>query len=162
MARPGTKPKPTALKKLAGNPGRRPLNEREPQYGLESTSAPRSRLNNDGKRLWRTLAPRLGRVGLLTEVDKATLEMLCLHYQMVRQAVDAIEEYGLFAAGSQGQTVAHPAVAILNANSAAFRRYATEFGLTPSSRTRLEIPERGEEETLAEALFRIAGSPDAD
>lgn len=30
MAKRGRKPKPTALKKLEGNPGKRPLNELEP------------------------------------------------------------------------------------------------------------------------------------
>ena len=156
MARPGTKPKPTALKKLAGNPGRRALNEREPQYDLRSVRVPRGRLNADGKRIWRSIAPRLADVGLLTEVDKPALEMMCLHYQVVLEASRIIEKRGIIALGSQGQPVAHPAVTSLNTSSTAFRRWATEFGLTPSSRTRLQVPPDVKEPTLVEQLLNMS------
>ncbi|MCL5994484.1 MAG: hypothetical protein M1546_00320, partial [Chloroflexi bacterium] len=37
----GPAPKPTALKVLAGNPGKRPLNGSEPQYPTELPTCPR-------------------------------------------------------------------------------------------------------------------------
>jgi len=41
MAKPGPAPQPTALKRLHGNPGKRPLNEREPQPAQKLPLCPR-------------------------------------------------------------------------------------------------------------------------
>lgn len=156
MAKPGPRPKPTAIKRLSGNPGKRPLNKNEPQYDLESVRVPRGKLNDDGKKLWHQVASRLADAGLLTEVDKPALMMMCFHYQVIVEASRVVDEEGLISVGSKGQPVAHPAVGILNNASTAFRRWATEFGLTPSSRTSLEIEPGQDVPTLAEQLTQIA------
>ena len=70
MSSRGRKPKPTAVKKLQGNPGKRPLNKREPKpksdvkrpYGLGSGLQ---------DRFWKEHAPELERIGILTGVDVA-------------------------------------------------------------------------------------------
>jgi len=50
----------------------------------------------------------------------------------------------------------HPLLQVLRDNSTAFRMYAAEFGLTPSSRSRLQIRPVAEQPSLAEQLFNMA------
>lgn len=169
----GRRPKPTAIKKLQGNPGKRPLNQREPKPAAAVISVPRGRLPDDGKRLWRSLAPLLVNLKVLTEADLPALEMLCLHYAVARAAlvemlndgkVEVEDDQGnrytvsegiaVTAMGNQG-IKKHPAASVFRENSTAFRMYLTEFGLTPASRVRLKMDTGEEEKSLAEMLFEV-------
>lgn len=71
----GPKPTPTALKKLAGNPGKRALPKNEPEpAGLVARP---DWLNVGARKVWEEYAPRLERLGLLTELDGDTLGQWC-------------------------------------------------------------------------------------
>jgi len=61
--------KPTAIKLLEGNPGRRPLNDAEPKYATLTLEAAPNDLNEEGRRLWFALGNQLARIGLLQTVD---------------------------------------------------------------------------------------------
>jgi P27 family predicted phage terminase small subunit len=155
----GRKPKPTAIKIRAGNPGKRPLNNAEPEYReAGSLRAPRGVLPDDAAELWRVLAPMLSDAGVLRETDKTALTALCLHFWLVRRAAEAIRREGITVAVETASGVVmrrNPATAILAENSTALRSYLAEFGLTPSSRVRVRAaPAR--EKTLAELLFEEA------
>ena len=71
MATRGRKPKPTALKVLEGNPGKRPLNDREPVPPKGTLKCP-AWLLPEAKKEWKRLAPALEAMGVLT--------MACLLY----------------------------------------------------------------------------------
>ena len=74
MATRGRKPKPTALKVLEGNPGRRPLNKNEPKpKGKKKLQCP-SYFNAEAKKEWRRLSKVLIEMGVLTEFDIALKE----------------------------------------------------------------------------------------
>ncbi len=68
--------KPTALKLLQGNPGKRPLlkNEPKPKVGCQ----PPPWLNVEARVQWKRLAPRLIELGLLTEIDGDAFAALCM------------------------------------------------------------------------------------
>jgi len=153
MGTAGRKPKPTAIKKLAGNPGKRPLNGAEPQPGEADLRVPYGRLPEDGQKLWRVLAPQLAETGVLKATDLPALEMMCLHYAVVRRAWDELDKGDLTSPTGQGSVKRNPVVAIFRENSAAFHSYATDFGLTPSSRVRIKVEPVQREKTLAELLF---------
>ena len=70
MAQRGRKPKPTAIKELEGNPGKRPLNEAEPKPVKKAPSCPKW-LEPEAKKEWRRLSKQLEQSGVLTEVDQA-------------------------------------------------------------------------------------------
>ena len=148
----GRKPKPTAIKKLAGNPGKRPLNHNEPRPGPVDHKIPRGRLPKEGQRLWKELAPKLTELGVLTEVDLPAFEMLCLHYALARQALDEIDETGL-TIFEEGKTKKNPAMQAFRENSQAYKSLLVEFGLTPSSRSRIVTDVLEDEPSLAELLF---------
>ena len=155
MATPGSKPKPTELKKLAGNPGKRPLNELEPQPGSANLNVPRGRLPKEGQRVWKQLAKPLEEMGVLTEVDLIAFEMLCLHYATARQAADILNKLGLFVKDKNdpNEPRKNPAAQIFRDNSKHLLSYLAEFGLTPSSRVRIKAIEKVDDRSLAEILF---------
>ena len=91
----GRKPKPTALKVVAGNPGRHPLNKREPK------PRPRRRLppcpdwlDKAARREWRRMGRQLHDARILTAIDEKALAMLCATWSQYVQAQQALQEYG--------------------------------------------------------------------
>jgi len=150
---PGRKPKPTELKKLEGNPGRRPLNENEPKPDLADITLPRGKLPKEGQNLWKKLAPRLLDLGILTEVDLPAFEMMCLHYALARDAFEVVDKLGLFVKDRENAPRKNPAMQLFRDNSAAFKAYMIEFGMTPSSRSRIEANPIDDEPSLADLLY---------
>ena len=62
MAMRGRKPKPTALKVLEGNPGKRPLNKKEPQPEKKAPAA-RHGWSRKAKKEWKRMAKTLEAMG---------------------------------------------------------------------------------------------------
>lgn len=159
MAKPGRKPKPTELKRLAGNPGKRPLPSRDRQPEPADLKAPKGHLPREGWELWRDLAPRLSKLGLFGELDRQAFEMLCIHYAYAYKAEKVLRREGILAKGSMGQPVKHPSHQVLMDHSKMLLRYATEFGMTPSSLASLLPTDSSErEKSLAELLFETVQS----
>ena len=108
MAQRGRKPKPTALKELEGNPGRRPLNGAEPKPDRKAPRCP-SWLEEEAKKEWRVWAI-LEQMGLLTEMDMAAFASTARHTpEMEVEAEEFITQHGamvrtqrLSSAGSAG------------------------------------------------------------
>ena len=148
----GRRPKPTAIKKLAGNPGKRSLNDQEPKPRPADVKMPRGVLPKHGQKLWRGLAARLVELGVLTEVDLPAFEAMCLHYALARQALEEVEEHGL-TIQEEGKTKKNPAMQAFRENMTAYKSLLVEFGLTPSSRSRIVAEVADQEPTLAELLF---------
>ncbi len=158
MSVPGPKPKPTSMKELAGNPGKRPLNENEPKPQVANLPIPRGRLPKHARDLWKSLAPKLADLGILTEVDAAAFELLCLHYGISVEALKEVwdpktKSFDFTVVTVQGGEKKNPVFQIFKENSTMFKQFATEFGLTPSSRARLNISHPEKEDDLAKILF---------
>ena len=71
-----TASKPTKLKALEGNRGRRPLPENEPEPDNIIPDMPKT-IDTDAQKTWKKLAPMLKRIGLVTEADGDMLAALC-------------------------------------------------------------------------------------
>ena len=139
----GRRPKPTQLKKLLGNPGRRPFNKSEPQPDHDIPAAP-PHLSEKAKGTWTYVAPILDGMGVLTIADGIALEMLCEAYSDYLQARDELEAFGsnfYKTVNSQGGEMhrAHPAVAVMQDADRRIRAWLSEFGITPSARSRVKI-----------------------
>ena len=85
MATRGRKPKPTALKVLEGNPGKRPLNDREPVPPKGTLKCP-AWLLPEAKKEWKRLAPALEAMGVLTMADLTAFEGYCQAYARWKEA----------------------------------------------------------------------------
>ncbi len=134
MGRRGPLPEPTRLKVLKGGSKHthRPLPVHEPQPAMLLPSRPPAVLRGEAATLWRRLAPRLHRLGLLTELDQEALVLLCSSWARWCQAEAAVQR-SLEASGRFNRLK----VLIANRYAAQFRGLAAEFGLSPAARVRL-------------------------
>lgn len=152
MAVRGRRPKPTALKERLGNPGKRPLNDAEPQPQPASTRTPHG-MSAGAKKFWRSLAADLVELGVLTAVDVPAFILMAEHYGVARAAVKELTldsgELKLLVLDQNGMDRKHPLLQVLRDNSSAFRAFATEFGMTPSSRSRLKLAAPEEDDFMA-------------
>ncbi|HHY92912.1 MAG TPA: phage terminase small subunit P27 family, partial [Firmicutes bacterium] len=142
--------KPTALKILEGNPGKRPLPQNEPKPEPVAPKCP-SRLPAAAKRHWKALAPKLEKLGLLTEVDGQAFADYCLCLARLEEAEKDIEERGLLVEGDRGK-VKNPAAQLAREYRAALQKWAARFGLDPQSRAGLDIPKADDEDELEQFL----------
>ncbi len=160
MTRTGRPPKPTALKKLAGNPGKRPLNESEPQPSGKLPAMPTDRLDNTAQLAWIHLRAELEPLGLLTAADAYTFELLCYHIGTARLAAAETRLEGITLQDQYGRVYHNPADKVHSQHAKAYTRLMAEFGLSPSSRSRLSsLASGGPEKSLADLLFE--GTDDA-
>lgn len=152
MSTKGRKPKPTAVKRLQGNPGNRPMNKREPK-----PRTPVKRPYGLGKglqdRFWKEHADEMERLGILTGIDTAAFRLMAEHFAFAVQAAQELREEGLTVAGRDG-VKKNPLAQIFRDNSLAYKSFAVEFGMTPSARARLEIPQEAEQLSLVDQLFK--------
>jgi P27 family predicted phage terminase small subunit len=144
--RGGPRPKPTHLKLIQGNPGKRKLNKHEPQPTRGELPDPPDYLNDDAKDEWKRVAAELYHSGVLTKIDHTTLAAYCQCFGRWMQAERGIramaadnELHGLIHRTTKGEVVQNPLVRTARHAAADMMRYATEFGLTPSARARLEV-----------------------
>lgn len=98
-------------------------------------------LDDVAKEKWQELAPKLEKLGLLTEADGEAFALLCAHWSNAVRAQQALNREGLVVDGKR-----NPAAAQLKENSEAFRRYCALFGMNPTDRARLRTPEAADEE----------------
>jgi P27 family predicted phage terminase small subunit len=154
----GRKPKPTHLKLVTGNPGKRPLNTAEPKPARKLPTPP-TFLSAEAKVEWRRVAGELFRLGLLTGIDRAPLAAYCQSYGRWKVAERCIAEMaardevvaGLLVKTKKGDAVQNPLIWTANRAMADAVRYAAEFGMTPSARTRLSgTPATGNGNPFAE------------
>src|SRR5690554_3889293 len=85
----GRKPKPTALKIIAGNPGKRPLPQNEAVVALAEPTPPPF-LCDDAKVEWGRVCSQLYAAGLMTEIDRAALAAYAAAYGRWAQAERAL------------------------------------------------------------------------
>lgn len=153
----GRKPRPTHLKIVTGNPGKRPLNPAEPKVSRSRPSAP-AHMSDKARETWGYVSGLLDRMGVLAEVDAVALEMLCEAYADYLAARDELEAFGsnyYTTLTQQGDCMhrAHPAVAQKNDADRRIRAWLCEFGLTPSARARVKADGEAQDEDAAAKYF---------
>jgi P27 family predicted phage terminase small subunit len=134
------KRKPTRVKELEGNPGRRPLPKDEPQPNItEKIPRPPRHLSNPAKKEWKSMAAKLHRLGLLTEIDTAVLALYCQAYGRWIEAEEKLEKTGLVIKTTNGNIVHSPYASIARTSMLDCHKYAVEFGMTPSARAKVSV-----------------------
>jgi P27 family predicted phage terminase small subunit len=149
---PGPAPKPTALKKLAGNPGQHKLNDAEPKPQAAMMQAPRH-LDKVANAEWRRISRELYQLGLLTRIDRAGLAAYCQAYSRWVQASEELEGKPLMLLTENGYAYANPLISIINGSLETMKKFMTEFGMTPSARSRIRIEKPEEPDALDMLLF---------
>ena len=149
------------LKRLAGNPGKRPLNPREPEPEKGIPTRPEWLLS-EAKREWSRIVPELQRLDLLTKVDRAALASYCQWWARWVEAEKELELWGLTFTTPNGYIQQRPEVSIAQKASDKCRAFLTEFGLTPASRSRIKLPAAGPPVDPFEAYLKSERLEDAD
>jgi P27 family predicted phage terminase small subunit len=126
------------MKVLTGNPGKRPLNTDEPRPDPTIPDCP-IELGPSGRAEWDRLCGQLGRLELLTDLDRAALAAYCGAYALWAEATEAIQKYGSMVKSPTGYPIQSPYVSIANRQAEIMMRIASEFGFTPASRSRISI-----------------------
>ena len=149
MTTRGRKPKPSNLKAITGNPGRRP-----PLAGREARPPRPSREPEPPRHLppaaadeWRRVVPRLYECGLLADIDTqalaaycnavATLESACA--TLARMAENDPSTRGMMIRTTNGNAIQNPVLGTIRCAQHDVVRFAAEFGMTPSARSRINV-----------------------
>jgi P27 family predicted phage terminase small subunit len=135
----GRRPKPSRLKVLTGNPGKRPLNMNEPEPEPVIPECP-SELGPVAQREWNRLVGELAALRMITNLDRAALAAYCAAYALWAEATQAIQKYGAMVKSPSGYPMQSPYIAIANRQTEIMMRIASEFGFTPASRSRISTP----------------------
>ena len=132
----GRKPKPKNLKLVQGNAGRRPLPEDEPEPVAGLPPAP-DHLNDEAKAEWARVGEDLAALGLVTAIDRAVLAAYCVAWARWVDAEEKLLEFGPVVKATNGSVSPSPYLSISNKAQEQMLKTAVEFGMTPSSRTRV-------------------------
>jgi P27 family predicted phage terminase small subunit len=127
------------MKMLTGNPGKRPMNMHEPRPEPVVPDCP-TELGPVARREWDRLAGELGKLNLLTTLDRAALAAYCGAYALWAEATEAIQKFGTMVKSPSGYPIQSPYVSIANRQAEIMIRIASEFGFTPASRSRISTP----------------------
>jgi P27 family predicted phage terminase small subunit len=139
----GRRPKPTRLKVLTGNPGKRPLNATEPRPQAIIPDCP-PELGDTARREWNRLVGELVSLRMVSNLDRAALAAYCGAYALWAEATEAIQKYGTMIKSPSGYPVQSPYVSVANRQAEIMMRIASEFGFTPASRSRIATPSQVE------------------
>lgn len=132
----GRRPKPTQLKLITGNPGKRKLNENEPQPEAASSEAPEV-LGAVGKTEWSRVFPILEKCRMISALDVAALTAYCRAYERWREAEQNVEKQGAVFLTKDGYPIQNPYLHVANRAMEQMLRFLVEMGMTPSSRSRV-------------------------
>lgn len=171
----GRKPKPSHMKVVTGNPGRRPLNENEPKPEIKIPTCP-GHLTSSARTEWRRISRELESLELLSQIDRAALAAYCQAYgrwveaenglkrleAQARQDFKAAKERGdetaILKSGMTQKTgngieIQHPLIGIANSALDLMRKFLVEFGMTPSARSRISVGGKKKNADKAESYF---------
>ena len=138
MARPGPPPTPTHLKVLRGNPGKRPINKKEPKVPRGTPRKP-SHISDEASREWRRILPILRRSGILHTLDRACIAGYCQAWGRWVEAEEELKTTGAIILSPNGFPVQSPYLAVANRAQRQMRMFMSEMGMTPASRTRVQV-----------------------
>jgi len=154
----GRKPKPTALKLITGNPGKRDLPKDEAKAVGELSDCP-DFVEGGARNYWPYVTGLINSVpGVSKRPDETAAALMC-------QALSDFVEAGRALADNGGSyqdvetkvggimTRIHPAVAVRKTSFDQIMKICAEFGLTPSSRTRLKADLGGDKKNPNDKYF---------
>ena len=151
---------PTALRLLQGNPSRRPIVMDEFRPVTAIPAMPKH-LKGEAKKEWLRITAELAKYGLISEVDRDALAMICTiwsRYVVAEQIIDRMakkspETAGLFVNTPNNFPVQSPWLALSNRAMEMYKSFLAEFGMSPASRMRVSPGE-----SLQTEMFAVEGA----
>lgn len=128
--------KPTNLKLLEGNPGKRHIKKQE-KIDTNKLKCP-VWLSDGAKKEWRFMLPILKKLNLISNLDKTVFAMYCQNYDRWRQAEEELNDEKLKVLGRSGFIV-NPLIKISAMYQTRMKISIEKLGLSPHDRANLDI-----------------------
>lgn len=151
----GRKPTPTALKIMRGNPGKRALPKDEPTPPSGATAP--DWLSPLAAEHWPTIARQLEDAHVLTVIDAPALALYCEAFARWKQASAHVLQHGEVIESPMGVMKQSPHLQIANKAHDQMTKMLIEFGMTPSSRSRVTKAKPSENENPFAELVKHPG-----
>lgn len=143
--------KPTSLKVVEGNRGKRAINKQEPDPEYLNDLAPPSFLSADAAKVWVEIAQDLRNARLLTKLDIPMLAMGCEALARYRKLTAECTENHDPIGSEDKNKEAWMAVTIQSMSFKQAMAVFQQFGMSPAARTKISIQPQGD-------LFNETGS----
>jgi P27 family predicted phage terminase small subunit len=151
----GRKRQPFAVHKLKGSyrKDRHGVKVPEPEVAMPT---PPKQVKGLALAEWDRLVPLLAQLKSISLLDRAALAAYCIEYGLYMKAISQLQlGRTLLGRTSKGTKSPHPLLRVANRALGNMLRIASEFGLTPSARAKLQIDaSAGEKDPLADLLRR--------
>lgn len=148
----GRKPKPTETKIIEGNPGKRALNNQEPKPKVIIPDAP-THLQGDALDEYKRVSAELSTLKIITNLDRAALVSYCQAWGDYVKACKKIKTEGEVITSDKGNLYQNPWVGIKTGAMDRMLRISAEFGMTPSSRSRLKVESDDKDDEMKKMLM---------
>ena len=141
MAKRGPKPLPANVHMLRGNPSKLPADKLlgEPRREVEIPECP-SHLLPEAKMEWKRITAQLEKLGLVSQIDRAALAVYCQAWARWINAeckIQELGESGLVDTTPNGYRQMGAWLQVSNRAADQMRAFLVEFGMSPSSRSRV-------------------------
>lgn len=158
MAKRGRRPLPTAIKLAKGTLRKDRLRPDEPQAKLGMPEMP-ARLMADAVAVekWKELSVLLFELGVLTTADGEALATLCEVHSSEQACLNELRAIGPTTHTDQGGIKPNPAGALYRSLAGLKNNLMSEFGLTPSSRSKLGSAKQDKPQDDLEEFFTAHG-----
>jgi P27 family predicted phage terminase small subunit len=136
------------LRLVRGNPGKRPINRREPKP-RGSLVAPPEGISPQAAKVW---AREIACVppGLLKQLDTMVFLSYCVSCADFEDAAARVAKTGLMVKSPNGHPIQNPYLAIRNRQAGLVLKYAREMGFTPAARAGIALdPDDDGEQSVA-------------
>ena len=137
----GRKPKPTAILKAQGT-----FDASRHKNRLEADGIPSAPTIQSSEETFNYLVRKLDELGVVAEIDGMALQMLADAWEDYQLQRAVIKEHGptYSTTTAQGDLMfrPRPEVSMMNASWAKIEKMMTQFGLTASSRAKIETQEK--------------------
>lgn len=156
MGERGPLRKPTVLKLLEGNPGKRALNLADGvNPRIEVPPAPRH-LGKEAAKEWKRITPHLEELGLISAIDRAALALYCQAYGRLAELEEAFKGKVAQIQANEGVDYAEAVyrasrtqtpsgyeqqsviVQLIGSHRLQVHRHLMHFGLSPAARARVQ------------------------
>ena len=137
---PGRKPLPTQLKLVKGTARSHRINADEPKP-VVATPPPPDHLEAAAAAKFTEMAELLARHGVMTELDVGALARYVVIWRRWLEAEAEVKRRGPVVKTSNDNIIQNPFLAVANKCLAQMGQIESEFGMTPSSRSRIRMAE---------------------
>jgi len=106
-------------------------------------------LDDEAKAEWQRVSAELQGMGLLSTADRAALAVYCTAWSRWVNAEAQVRKFGaIVKSPEKGFPMKSPYLSIADQAMETMRKLMVEFGLTPSSRSRIRVPDGDAEDEL--------------